>query len=141
MARPGSSLVKTLNYTSFHMWRMVRVEVEISASVGGSPVDFGDQCRLYPDDENIQKRNRPKLLRWLRKFCNRSGPQSQQWFVLCRVKSQFLKMLHVDVANDRCWLGLLHTNFHLFFQLSSTSMHDFSQFLLHIFLLSPFDTA
>jgi hypothetical protein len=37
----GSSIVKTLNQTSLHMWWMVRVAVVISASVGGFPVDFG----------------------------------------------------------------------------------------------------
>jgi hypothetical protein len=36
---------------------MVRFEVEISASVGGFPVDFGGHCHFLPDDENIQKRN------------------------------------------------------------------------------------
>jgi hypothetical protein len=50
--------VKTLNQTSFHMWRMVRFEVEVSASVGGFSVDFGGQCRLFSDDRKIQKRNR-----------------------------------------------------------------------------------
>jgi hypothetical protein len=40
------------------MRRMVRFEVEMSASVGGFSVDFGDQCRTFPDDQNIQKRNR-----------------------------------------------------------------------------------
>jgi hypothetical protein len=37
----GGSLVKTLNQTSFHMWWMVRVEAEVSASVGGV------SCRLW----------------------------------------------------------------------------------------------
>jgi hypothetical protein len=46
----------TLNQTSFHMRPTVRVEVEISASAGGFPVDLGGQCRLFPDDQNIQKR-------------------------------------------------------------------------------------
>jgi hypothetical protein len=36
---------------------MVRIEVEISANVGGCSVDFGGQCRLHPDDQNIQERN------------------------------------------------------------------------------------
>jgi hypothetical protein len=36
---------------------MVILEVEVSASVGGFPVDFGGECRLFPD-ENIQKRSR-----------------------------------------------------------------------------------
>jgi hypothetical protein len=58
LAYGESSIVKTLDQTSFHMQRMVRVEVEVSASVGGFPVDFGGQCRLFPDDQNIQKRNR-----------------------------------------------------------------------------------
>jgi hypothetical protein len=41
LAYGGSSIVKTLNQTSFHTRRMVRVEVEVSASVGGFPIDFG----------------------------------------------------------------------------------------------------
>jgi hypothetical protein len=41
LAYGGSSIVKTLDQTSFHMWRMVRVEVQVSACVGGFPVDFG----------------------------------------------------------------------------------------------------
>jgi hypothetical protein len=36
---------------------MVRFEAEISASVGGFPIYFGGQCCLFPDDQNIQKRN------------------------------------------------------------------------------------
>jgi hypothetical protein len=65
---------------------MVRFEAEISASVGEFPVDFGGQSHLFPDDQNIQKGNCTdsisivnwmeglKLLRWLKKFCNHSGP-------------------------------------------------------------------
>jgi hypothetical protein len=41
LAYGGSSVVKTLDQTCFHVRRMVRVEVEVSASVGGFPVDFG----------------------------------------------------------------------------------------------------
>jgi hypothetical protein len=52
------STVKTLNQTSFHMWWMVRFEVEISASVRGFPVEIGDHCHLFPNDQNSQKRNR-----------------------------------------------------------------------------------
>jgi hypothetical protein len=37
----GRSTVKTLNQTSLRMRRMLRAEVEISASVGGFPVDLG----------------------------------------------------------------------------------------------------
>jgi hypothetical protein len=51
----GSSIVKVLDQTSFHMRQMVRVEVQISAGVGGCPVGFGGQCHLVPDDQNIQK--------------------------------------------------------------------------------------
>jgi hypothetical protein len=36
---------------------MVSFEVEIFACVGGLPVEFGGQCRLYPDCQNIQKGN------------------------------------------------------------------------------------
>jgi hypothetical protein len=57
LAIDGSSIVKTLNQTPIHMRPMVKVEAEISASVGGFPVDFGGQCRLFPDDVNIKKDN------------------------------------------------------------------------------------
>jgi hypothetical protein len=36
---------------------MIRTEVEIPASVGGFPVDFGGQSRSLPHDPNIQERN------------------------------------------------------------------------------------
>jgi hypothetical protein len=62
--------VKTLNQTSFHMQRMVRFEVEISAGVSGFLVDFGGQCRLSPDDQNIQKGNRTI---WLYLHSEREG--------------------------------------------------------------------
>jgi hypothetical protein len=58
LAYGGSSIVKTLNQTSFHMRQMVIVEVEISARVGGFPADFGAQRRLLPDDQNIKLGNR-----------------------------------------------------------------------------------
>jgi hypothetical protein len=87
LADGGSSIVQTLKQTSSHTRRMVGVEVEISVSVGGSPADFVGQCRLFPDDQNIQKRNHSdsvsivnwmeeglELLRCMRKFWNRSGP-------------------------------------------------------------------
>jgi hypothetical protein len=41
LAYGGSCIVKTLNQSSFLVWRMVRVEIEISVSVCGFPVDFG----------------------------------------------------------------------------------------------------
>jgi hypothetical protein len=41
LAYVGSSVVKTLHQPSFHMRRMVGVEVEVSASVGWFPVDSG----------------------------------------------------------------------------------------------------
>jgi hypothetical protein len=54
LAYGGTSVVETQNQTSFHMRWMVIVEVEISASVGGFPVDW---CPVssFPDDQNIQK--------------------------------------------------------------------------------------
>jgi hypothetical protein len=55
LAYGGSSIVETLNQTSFHVRQMVKSEVEISASVGGFPVDFGGQCHLLPVDQNIRK--------------------------------------------------------------------------------------
>jgi hypothetical protein len=36
---------------------MAGVEVEISASVGGFPVNFGGECHPLPEKQNIQKRN------------------------------------------------------------------------------------
>jgi hypothetical protein len=41
LAYGGSSIVKTLDQTSFHMRRMVGVKVEVAASVGWFPVDSG----------------------------------------------------------------------------------------------------
>jgi hypothetical protein len=41
---------------------MVRVEVQVSVSVGGLPVDFGGQRCLFLDDQNIKKDN---LTVWL----------------------------------------------------------------------------
>jgi hypothetical protein len=58
LAYSGRSIVKTLNQTSFHMRRMVGAEDEMSASVGGSPVNFGGECRLFPDDQSIKKCSR-----------------------------------------------------------------------------------
>jgi hypothetical protein len=57
LAYGGSSVVKTLNQTSFHIRRMIRVEAEISANVGWVSVSFGGQCRLFPDEQNMQKEN------------------------------------------------------------------------------------
>jgi hypothetical protein len=57
LARGRNSTGKTLNQTSLHMQWMVRFVVEISASVGGFPLDFSGQCHLFPD-ENSQERNR-----------------------------------------------------------------------------------
>jgi hypothetical protein len=55
LAYSESSIMKTLNQMYLHMWQMVRVEAEMPASVGGFPVDFGGQCCLFPDDQNIKK--------------------------------------------------------------------------------------
>jgi hypothetical protein len=38
------------------MWPMVRIEVEISASVCGLSVDYGGQCHLIRDEQNVQER-------------------------------------------------------------------------------------
>jgi hypothetical protein len=72
------------------MWRIVRSEVEISASVGVFSINLSGQCRPFPDDQNIQKgialsdsisivnwMEGLKLLRWLRKFCNCFEPWGQ----------------------------------------------------------------
>jgi hypothetical protein len=57
----ASSTVKSQNQTSFHMRWMVGVEVEISASVDGFPVDFDGQRHPFSDDDNIQKRESHSL--------------------------------------------------------------------------------
>jgi hypothetical protein len=44
------------------MWQMVRIEIDILASVGGLSVEFGGQCHLLADDQNNQKKNRTVLL-------------------------------------------------------------------------------
>jgi hypothetical protein len=44
----ASSFVKTLNYTSFHLRRIVGIAVEILAGVGEFSVNSGGQC-LLPD--------------------------------------------------------------------------------------------
>jgi hypothetical protein len=71
------------------MQGMVRLEVERLASVGAFAINVVDQRRLIPDYQNIRKRNRTdsssivnwievlKLLRYLRKFCNRSGHEAR----------------------------------------------------------------
>jgi hypothetical protein len=82
LAYSRSSIVKALNQTSLHMWQVVRFEVEILANVGGCRVDFCGQ--------NIQKgitlsdlisivnwMEGLTLLKWLRKFCNHSGPSAR----------------------------------------------------------------
>lgn len=51
------AVLRRLNQTSFHMRWMVRVDVEVLASVGGFPEDFGGQGHLFPDDQNIKKGN------------------------------------------------------------------------------------
>jgi hypothetical protein len=70
LAYGGNSIVKTLNQVSFHMGRMVRFEVEISASVGGFPVDLCGQCCRLPDDQDIQKGN---CTVWLSLHCELDG--------------------------------------------------------------------
>jgi hypothetical protein len=65
---------------------MATIEVQVSTSVDVFSADFGGQCHLFPDDQNIHKRKHTdsvskanwieglKLLRWLRELCNRSQP-------------------------------------------------------------------
>jgi hypothetical protein len=121
----GSCSVKTLNQTSIHMWWMVRIEVEIPTSVGGHYVDFSGHCHLLSDDQNIKKlkfivcryfhseldgrlytikvAGEVLELLWAMRpdhKCIFSVAEPQRWFMLCRVKSQILEMLNVDVAND-----------------------------------------
>jgi hypothetical protein len=63
LAYGGSSILKARNQTSFHTRETFIVEVELSASVGGFPVDFGGQCTLFRDDQYIQKGNRRSSFR------------------------------------------------------------------------------
>jgi hypothetical protein len=37
------------------MQQMITFEAEILISVDGFSVDFGGQCHLFPDNQNIQK--------------------------------------------------------------------------------------
>jgi hypothetical protein len=53
----GSSFVKT-ELNLFSLAEMVVFEVETSMDCKGYPVNFGAQCRLFPDDQNFQQRNR-----------------------------------------------------------------------------------
>jgi hypothetical protein len=43
----GSSSVRTLNYTSFHMLWVVRIKVDMLALVFRFSVESGGQCRLF----------------------------------------------------------------------------------------------
>jgi len=36
---------------------MIRLEVEVMAGVSGFATDFDVQCRSFPDDQHVQKRN------------------------------------------------------------------------------------
>jgi hypothetical protein len=47
LAYGGGCTVETLNQTSSHMRWMVRIEVEILASVGGFPVDWCPVSSLF----------------------------------------------------------------------------------------------
>jgi hypothetical protein len=86
LACGGSSIVKTLDQTPFHMRWMVRVEVDVSASAGGFSVDFGDPflmtrtsrtaIALSDSISMVNWMDGLKLLRWLRKSCTHDGPRS-----------------------------------------------------------------
>jgi hypothetical protein len=63
------------------MQRIVRAEAEILANAGGFSVDPCAQCHLFPDYKNYRNRitlpdyvNNELDERWLREFCNHSGP-------------------------------------------------------------------
>jgi hypothetical protein len=49
----GSSVVETLNQSSFHMGRVVRFEVEIPASMSGFSVDLCDQFFLFSLENSL----------------------------------------------------------------------------------------
>jgi hypothetical protein len=71
--------VKSMIQTSFHLRRMVRVEVEISASVVSFLTARTSRKgnRLYYSISIVDWMDGLKLLRSLRKSCNRSGPCGQ----------------------------------------------------------------
>jgi hypothetical protein len=112
------------------MQQMDRSEVEISVSVEWFSVEFDGQCRPYPDDQNIQK--------WIAmpdyvSISELKGmpskpdhnfvmnvPKFQWWFAFFRVKSNCLKMLYVDVTNER-WQRASHS--HAIFLLQVPIVH------------------
>jgi hypothetical protein len=68
--------------------------------------DFGGLCRLLPDDQKIQERNRTfslsfhvkgmaglKLLEWLRKFYNRLGHEARPQ--ICHQRNGATAMVYV----------------------------------------------
>jgi hypothetical protein len=86
LANGVGSVVETLDEPSFHMRWVFGFEVEVAACMSGLPVDLGGHCLPILDNQYIQKGNAPsdsisivnwmeglRLLRWLRKVCNRSG--------------------------------------------------------------------
>jgi hypothetical protein len=60
------------------MLRMIRSEVEISASVGEFSVNFSGQCDPFADDQNIQKRNRFVGLYFHSSLCSLEIPDDGQ---------------------------------------------------------------
>jgi hypothetical protein len=65
---------------------MVRIEVDVPTSMGGFPVEIDGHCQCFLDDRTSRKESQSnyisvvnwmadiKLLRWLKKFCDCSGP-------------------------------------------------------------------
>lgn len=150
------------------MQRMIRFKVEVAASVGvfflETLVANAHSCLMTKTsrkvncisfyflskvDENL------RLLRWLKKFYELSGPwtqptnvicmpESQKWSVLHCVKSQFLRMFHEGVVNDWGYASnshaifLLELIYHLKVGGSQTNFQQFqmaSTFQMDLFFL------
>ena len=58
LACDSSSVVQTLQNSSFHVWWTIRLEIEVTAGMSGLSVNFGVHCTSVPDDKHIQQRIR-----------------------------------------------------------------------------------
>jgi hypothetical protein len=87
LAYSDSSLKKTMSNYPSDMWWVVRIEINISASVGGFPINLRGQSRPFFITRTSRKEIVPsdsisivnwmdglRLLRWVRKFCIPSAP-------------------------------------------------------------------
>jgi len=58
LAYDSSSVVQTLQNSSFHVWWRIRLEIEITAGVSGFSVNFGVHCTSDSDEKHVQQRIR-----------------------------------------------------------------------------------